>query len=147
MTLTGLFIYFGIGLFAGFMSGMVGIGGGSVRIPLLNLAGLPLLNAFAINLLVIPCSSSVGAISHRKNLDRKIAAYMIVGGMLGSVAGAFFVGVIPTLMLAIIFVAVSIITVFGIYLERIAPKIARRINPDPKNIATGAFFLNLYLRT
>jgi len=43
-------VLFGIGLIAGFMSGMFGIGGGSVRIPLLNLAGLHLLTAFAINL-------------------------------------------------------------------------------------------------
>lgn len=138
-----LVVYFSIGLFAGFMSGMFGIGGGSVRIPLLNIAGLPLLNAFGINLFVIPFSSSVGAISHRKNLDRKIAGYVIIGGTAGSVVGAFFVGVIPTLTLAIIFVVVSVITVFGIYLERIAPKIAQRINPDPKSITTGAFFLNL----
>lgn len=138
-----LLIYFGVGLFAGFMSGMFGIGGGSVRIPLLNLAGLPLLNAFGINLLVIPFSSSVGAISHRKNLDKKIVGYVIIGGTLGSVVGALFVGVIPTLTLAIIFVVVSVITVFGIYFERITPKIAQKLNPSPKSIVTGAFILNL----
>ncbi|MEA3253865.1 MAG: TSUP family transporter, partial [Chloroflexota bacterium] len=76
--------YLCIGLFSGFMSGMFGIGGGSVRIPLLNLAGLPLLSAFGINLLVIPFSSMVGAIAHRKNIDKKIALYMIIGGASGS---------------------------------------------------------------
>lgn len=83
---------------------MFGIGGGSVRIPLLNFAGLPLLSAFAINLFVIPFSSLVSAISHRENIDKKIAIYVIIGGGLGSVTGAFFVGLIPTLILAIIFV-------------------------------------------
>ena len=47
-------ILFGVGLIAGFMSGMFGIGGGSVRIPLLNLAGLHLLTAFAI---IVSCKT------------------------------------------------------------------------------------------
>ncbi len=89
--ITIITIYFFIGLFAGFMSGMFGIGGGSVRIPLLNLAGLPLLTAFGINLFVIPFSSSIGAVTHRKNIHRKIAVYVIIGGTLGSVVGAFSV--------------------------------------------------------
>ncbi len=141
--ITQMIIYFLIGLLAGFMSGMFGIGGGSVRIPLLNLAGLPLLTAFGINLLVIPYSSLVGAISQRKNIDWKIAFYMIIGGTLGSLIGAFLAGLIPTLVLAIIFVATAFITVFGMYLDRIAPRFAQKINPCSKSIITGAFCLNL----
>jgi hypothetical protein len=132
-----------IGLVAGFMTGMFGIGGGSVRIPLLNLAGLPLLTAFAINLLIIPFSSCVGAISHRKNIDNKIALYVIIGGTLGSVVGAFLVGLIPTLALAIIFVIISIITILGIYLNRIAPKFSKKLVPSLRNIVVGSFCLNL----
>ena len=135
--------YLSIGVFSGFMSGMFGIGGGSVRIPLLNLAGLPLLSAFGINLLVIPFSSSVGAISQRENIDKKIALYMIIGGTLGSVTGAFFAGLIPTLILAIIFAATAFITVFGIYLDRIAPRLAQKVNPASRNIIAGSLFLNL----
>jgi len=139
----GIIIYFAIGLFAGFMSGMFGIGGGSVRIPLLNLAGLPLLTAFGINLFIIPFSSIVGAVSHRKNISLKIGMYMILGGTLGSLAGAFFAGSIPTRILAIIFVIVSIITVLGIYLSRIAPDLSKKIAATPSNIFIGAFLLNL----
>ena len=132
-----------IGLLSGLMSGMFGIGGGSIRIPLLNLAGLPLLSAFGINLLVIPFSSSVGAISQRKNIDKKIALYMIIGGTLGSVTGAFFAGLIPALILAIIFVITAFITVFGIYLDRIAPRLAQKVNPASWNIIAVSLFLNL----
>jgi len=103
-------VLFGIGLIAGFMSGMFGIGGGSVRIPLLNLAGLHLLTAFAINLFVIPFSSSIG---------------------------------VKPLTLAIIFVLISIISVLGIYLDRVAPGLYQRINPRPKNIIPLSFLLNL----
>ena len=95
--------YLLIGLFSGYMSGMFGIGGGSVRIPLLNLVGLPLLSAFGINLLVIPFSSLIGAISHRKNINWKISNYIAIGGISGSIAGASVAGLIPNLTLAIIF--------------------------------------------
>jgi len=72
LTLSEFVIYLCIGLLAGFMSGMFGIGGGSVRIPLLNLAGLPLISAFGINLFVIPFSSFVGVLRHRKNITKRI---------------------------------------------------------------------------
>lgn len=143
MEYTSIIIYASIGLLSGFMSGMFGIGGGTVRIPLLYLAGLPLLGAFAINLFVIPFSSIVGAISHRRNIDKKVAIYVIIGGVLGSAIGAFCVGLIPTLILAIIFVALAGITVSAMYLDRIAPKFAAKINPSPKVILTVSFLLNL----
>jgi len=138
-------VYLFIGLFSGFMSGMFGIGGGSVRIPLLNLAGLPLLNAFAINLLVIPFSSSVGAVSQRRNINKKVAVYMIIGGTLGSITGAFLAGLIPMLALAIIFVVVSVMTVLGIYLDRITPALARKISPGSWNIIAGSLALSLII--
>lgn len=143
MTTLQVILYSLIGLFAGFMSGMFGIGGGSVRIPLLNLAGIPLLNAYAINLFVIPFSSLVGAITHRKNINFKVALYVMIGGGVGSVAGAFLAGLIPSLELAIIFVIVSIITVFGIYLDRIAPKFSEKLTPSSLNFIIGALGLNL----
>jgi len=143
MILDQITIFFLIGLFAGCMSGIFGIGGGSIRIPLLNLAGLPLLSAFAINIVVIPFSSAVGAISQRANIDKKIASYMVIGGTLGSITGAYLAGLIPTLTLAIIFVIISIITILGIYLDRIAPKFSRKITPGSKNIVISSFCLNL----
>lgn len=143
MTLDQIIIFFLIGLFAGCMSGIFGIGGGGIRIPLLNLAGVSLLGAFAINIIVIPFSSIVGAISHRKNIDKKIASYMVAGGALGSVTGAYLAGLIPTLTLAIIFVIVSIITILGIYLDKIAPEFSRKITPGSRNIVISSFCLNL----
>ena len=140
--ITQITIYIFIGLTTGLMSGMFGIGGGSIRIPLLNLAGLPLLSAFGINLFVIPFSSSVGALSQRKNINRKIAIYVIIGGILGSIAGAFSVGFIPTLVLAIIFVVTAFITAFGMYLDRLIPRIYQKIDPNQKDIITFSFLLN-----
>ena len=141
--ITLIIVYLLIGLFSGFMSGLFGIGGGSVRIPLLNLVGLPLLSAFGISLFVIPFSSSIGAITQRKHIDRRIAVYVIIGGSLGAILGAFCVGLISTLILAIIFVVTCIVTILGIYLDRIFPRLSQRINPSAKNIIPVSFSLNL----
>jgi len=137
-----IILWFLIGIFAGFLSGMFGIGGGSVRTPLVYASGLPLLSAFGINLLVIPFSSCIAAISHRKNIDWRFAPYVVIGGILGSVAGAFLVGMIQTLILAIIFLFVSLLTIFGIYLDRLIPRAAKKIHPHKQSIISGTFLLN-----
>ncbi len=142
MEISLIIIYFGIGIIAGFMSGVFGIGGGSVRIPLLNLAGLPLITAFGINLFAIPFSSAIGAITHRKNINKKIAKYVIIGGTIGSVTGAFFVGLIPKFILAILFLITAILTVLTIHINKIAPKLSKKINPNKTNITIISFFLN-----
>jgi len=140
--ITEIIIFLLIGLFAGFMSGMFGIGGGSIRTPLLFAAGLPLLSAFAINFFVIPFSSSVGAISQRKNIAKEILFYAIVAGVSGEIIGATSVGFIPTLILAIIFVSLCFIVAFSIQLGRIAPKLAQKVKPTKKNIFGSSFFVS-----
>ncbi|MFW9917198.1 MAG: sulfite exporter TauE/SafE family protein [Candidatus Thorarchaeota archaeon] len=135
-----------IGLAAGLMSGIFGIGGGSVRIPLLNLAGLPLLSSFGTNLFVIPFSSAVGARTHRHNIDFRLVPYVICGGISGSVLGALLTGLIPSLILAILFVILAILTIIGMYFDRIAPKIAEKIKNSQhtkRNIVMGIFSINL----
>ena len=141
--LTLILIYTGIGLTAGFMSGMFGIGGGSIRIPLLNFAGLPLITAFGINLFAIPFSSAVGAASQKDNIDRKIVVYVIIGGAIGSVVGALSVGLVSKLALAIMFFITAIITVLLIYLVKIAPNLSEKIKPSKTNLTVIPFFLNL----
>jgi len=140
--ITLMIIYLLIGLFAGFMSGMFGIGGGIVRIPLLNLAGLPLLSAFGINFLVIPFASFVGAVTQRKNIAKEIVIYAIIGGVLGEVIGAYSVGFIPTLILSIIFVVLCFIVAFGIHLDKILPKLTQKIKLTKKNIFGSSFFVS-----
>ena len=142
ITTIQILIYLCIGLFSGFMSGMFGIGGGIIRIPLLNLAGLSLLSAFGINFFVIPFSSLVGAISQRKNIAKNIVTYAIIGGVLGEIIGAISVGFIPTLTLAIIFVTICFIVVFGMHSGKIMPKFVRKVKPTKKNIFGSSFFVS-----
>jgi uncharacterized membrane protein YfcA len=132
-----------IGLLAGFMSGLFGIAGGAVRIPLLNLVGIPLLSAFAINMFVIPLAQTTGAYAHRKNIDVSLASYVVIGGSIGSLTGAYFAGLVTNLALAMIFVGITILSISGIYLDRIAPTLYRALTPRLRNLVFGAFILNL----
>ena len=143
MDITFVAIFLSIGLIAGAMSGIFGIGGGSVRIPLLNLAGIPLIGAFGINLFVIPFSSSIGAYTQRENIERKIGKWVVIGGTLGSLTGAFLVGLISNFILAIIFLTTAIITVLAIYLDRIAPSLSEKIYPKRSSFIGFAYILNL----
>lgn len=144
--LTQIIIFISIGVFAGFMSGIFGIGGGSVRIPLLNFAGLNLINAYGINLAVIPISSFVGSLTHKKNIDFDKVRYVIVGGLIGSLLGALLTEIFSPLILAVIFFIISIITIIGIYFDKIFPKISEKLANSPNiriNLIGGTFILNL----
>lgn len=136
------FIYFLIGLFSGFASGMFGVGGGFIRTPLLYIAGLPLRTAYGINFLVIPFSSFIGAFTHRKNIARDIVIWSIIAGVLGEVLGAFHVGFIPVRFLTIIYVVLCLFTAFGIFTERIFPAFASRIKPDKKSLTLASLIVS-----
>jgi uncharacterized protein len=82
-------MYILIGLATGFFTGMFGIGGGSVRVPLLAMTGMPLINAFATNMFAIPFSSATGAFIHRKNIMWDIVKIFTIGGVLGIIIATF----------------------------------------------------------
>ena len=78
---------FGVGL----LSGMFGIGGGFLTTPLLIFYGIPPAVAVASATTQITGASVSGAMVHmrRGGVDLKMAGVMIVGGLLGSIVGAF----------------------------------------------------------
>ncbi|MCD6117569.1 sulfite exporter TauE/SafE family protein [bacterium] len=138
-----MLIYFIIGIISGLGSGLFGIGGGAIRIPLLTLMGMPMISAYGINLLVIPFSSAAGAWTHRKNIQWNIAPWIVFGGLTGSISGALIAGLLHGVALALIFFFVSLLTVSGIYLDKILPKISEKIDPGKPTFLTGAFITNL----
>jgi len=133
-----------IGLISGFGSGLFGIGGGSIRIPLLNLIGFAMISAYGINLFTIPVSCSIGAYTQKENIDRRLGSYMIVGGAIGTLLGTVVAFSLSTsaLMMAILFVIISVISVVGMNLSHLAPKVSQKLTPSAPAIAAGTFVAN-----
>ena len=100
------------GFVIGVMSGVIGIGGGSFIIPLLNLGlGLPILNATATSLFTILCSSISGAASHIRNktCNIKLALALGIPGIICSPFGSILAGKTPSIVLSCITGAILLI--------------------------------------
>jgi len=145
MELFQFIIFAFIGLVSGFLSGLFGIGGGSVRIPLLIMAGVPIINAYATNMIAIPFSSATGAFTQRINIDWNIVKYVIVGGSIGVALATFFVGMLSPLLLVWIFLFASILTTIGLYLDIISTKLSDKIHANKWNVTIGVFILNFII--
>ncbi|MGI8436305.1 MAG: sulfite exporter TauE/SafE family protein [Chthoniobacterales bacterium] len=87
------------GLFVGFLTGFLGIGGGFLIVPaLLFFARVPLKRAIATSLVVITVTSAAGLIGHlrRTHFDWRIAGMFLVMAIVGMLAGRKFAGDLKT---------------------------------------------------
>ncbi|MHB8108520.1 MAG: sulfite exporter TauE/SafE family protein [Syntrophorhabdaceae bacterium] len=94
------------GMLTGFLSGMLGIGGGGIMIPLLViLIGMPQHLAQGTSLLAMVPGSAMGAYTHYKlgNITVRICIGLALGAAIGGYIGATFAHVIPDLYLKILF--------------------------------------------
>jgi uncharacterized membrane protein YfcA len=81
----------GIGLFAGLLSGLLGVGGGIVMVPLLVLvASYGQHEAHATSLAAIIPIAAVGALRYAaaETVDYRVAVLLAAGGLLGAPLGA-----------------------------------------------------------
>ena len=80
-----------LGGLVGFLSGMFGVGGGFLTTPLLIFYGIPPAIAVASAATQVTGSSVSGALSYlrRDQVDLKMGAVLVAGGLFGSVAGSF----------------------------------------------------------
>lgn len=79
------------GLTGGFFSGLTGVGGGVIMVPLLRrLQGLPQHKAHGTSLAIVIFVGPAGLIGYwlNGNVDWKLAPWLAVGSALGSYAGA-----------------------------------------------------------
>ncbi len=133
-----------VGLIAGIASGLFGIGGGSIRIPLLNLIGFTLIASYGLNLISLPVGTLIGAASQKQNIDTHLGMFMILGGSIGTILGTLiaFDLATSTLLLAIVFIIVSIISIIGMNLHNIIPSKSKNLHPSSTNLFAGTLVFN-----
>ena len=89
-------VIMGLGGAVGFLSGMLGVGGGFLLTPLLIFYGIPSSVAVATTASHITASSISGALAQwrRRAIDLKMAAVMAIGGGAGTGAGVWLFSVL-----------------------------------------------------
>ncbi len=101
------------GVFTGFLSGMMGVGGGSIMVPaMVLLAGFPQVLAQGSSLLAMVPAGAVGAATHWKlgNVVRTLLPGLIPGILAGTFVGSSLALRLPETSLRVAFAAVLLWT-------------------------------------
>jgi uncharacterized membrane protein YfcA len=101
------------GLFTGFLSGMMGVGGGSLMVPaMILLAGFPQVLAQGSSLLAMVPAGASGAYTHWRlsNVVRGMLPGLIPGILVGTFVGSSLALRTPETALRLIFAAVLVWT-------------------------------------
>jgi uncharacterized protein len=95
----------GVGLVAGILAGLFGVGGGIVMTPGIQvLLGAPPIVALATPLPAIFPTALAGALTYRRGgeLDTRAAAWLVGPGVVGAAVGAWLTGTVDTTLLLLV---------------------------------------------
>lgn len=120
-----------VGLAAGTLSGLFGVGGGFVLVPLLALVGWDLAPAVGTSLFYVAAIGTGGAYSHfkEKNLDVGFVAKFLLPAILGAQLGA---------RLSVLFPEWALAVAFSIFLGVLAWSMRRETKPEPHAAAKAS---------
>ena len=124
----------GAGLFAGFLSGTIGIGGGLAFVPIMTIGfRMPQQLAQGTSLAAIIPTALVGGITHLRqgNVRRDAAIWMGAGGVVGALIGALVAVDLPTSFLARLFGVFLLFSAYRIALGALRPTIKSQADPKP----------------
>lgn len=110
-----IWILIAAGAFVGFLSGLLGVGGGFLLTPLLMLAGIPPTVAAASDSCQIVAASSSAVAAHFRlgNVDFKMGITLLAGGLTGAGLGVEVIKVLRTLGSADSLITITYIVVLG----------------------------------
>jgi len=110
-----VFVIIALGASVGFLSGMFGVGGGFILTPFLMFLGISPAVAVATQSTQIVASSVSGVLTHwrKGNVDFKMGGVLLVGGVLGSIAGIQVFNALKAAGQADLFIALSYVIFLG----------------------------------
>ncbi|WP_334128232.1 sulfite exporter TauE/SafE family protein [Sneathiella sp.] len=110
-----LFVVLGMGGAIGLLSGMFGVGGGFLMTPLLIFIGIPPAVAVATVTNQITAASVSGVLAHwrRGNVDFKMGFVLLVGGIVGSVIGAWIFALLKSIGQIDLMISLSYVLFLG----------------------------------
>ncbi|PIQ27347.1 hypothetical protein COW36_15615 [bacterium (Candidatus Blackallbacteria) CG17_big_fil_post_rev_8_21_14_2_50_48_46] len=117
--LWGLLPFLLMGSLAGLLSGLLGIGGGLILVPMLTLAGIGLHQAVGMSLLYILITGFSGALTHFRqgHLKLDLAFFLALGGCIFSYLGTRFSHLLPEAWLSWLFTAL-VAVIMGLFWKR-----------------------------
>ncbi len=105
-------VTFGVSYFSGIISGLLGIGGGAVKVPAMNVVGnIPMKAAVATSNFMIGVTAAASALVYIRNqyCDAFIAAPVVLGTLIGASIGARFTNPVRGVALKKIFIVMLFI--------------------------------------
>ncbi len=111
-----IWILIGAGGLVGFLSGLLGVGGGFLLTPILMLAGIPPTVAAASDSCQIVAASSSAVAAHFRlgNVDFKMGFTLLAGGLTGAALGVQAIKLLRALGNADSFITITYIVVLGL---------------------------------
>ncbi len=111
-----VFVLLGMGAAVGFLSGLFGVGGGFLMTPLLIFVGVPPAVAVATEANQVVAASVSGVLAHmrRGNVDFKMGAVLLAGGLAGSGFGVWLYSVLRAVGQLDVVIALSYVVFLGI---------------------------------
>lgn len=137
-------LYIGIGIISGIASGLFGIGGGMIIVPIGLVLGLSSHMAIAMSVLQMVFASVFGSYINykKKNLQLQDGLFVGLGGIIGASFSGLIVQFFSDIALTSIFLCVSIIFFLKYAFSVQTPNNENQFTPLVKNsilIAAGAF--------
>ncbi len=115
-------ILLGVGFFTGFLAGLLGVGGGFIRVPaLLYLVGMPTAVAVGTDLMEIFFSGAYGAFTYalKGRVDIFAALFMLLGAGVGTHIGVIATDYVKGVYIKACLAATMLITATSIFLKTI----------------------------
>ncbi|MFA6220680.1 MAG: sulfite exporter TauE/SafE family protein [Desulfomonilaceae bacterium] len=111
-----IFLLLGLGGAVGFLSGLFGVGGGFLMTPLLIMAGIPPLVAAASDSNQIVAASTSATYAHYRmgNVDFKMGALLLIGGVLGGGLGVQLIKVLRSMGNADFVIKITYVVMLGV---------------------------------